>query len=138
MSMTERGVKMTVWTLASELQVTELSRDLLGILVQFTSPWTVSHRRGPGCYIARSIYRLARARCRRLRGAGSKGEAGDAFQERAIRYLRNRTVDVGAFRISAPGGRLCFLYKTGEYRKMTPMGRILIRTNPAASKGRAQ
>ena len=112
-------------TLTSEMGVGSLSKEDWDTLIFFLHPWTVNHRSGPSCYIARTMYRLAWARQRIVRGASKDG--GDVHQRRAVRYLRNRAVDIGQFRISASNGKLIFLLKTHEFRRMTPMGRIVVR-----------
>ena len=121
-------------TLTSEMGVSRMSKEDWSGLIYFLHPWTVNHRSGPSCYLARTMYRLAWARHRKLRGASKDG--GDLYQRRAIRYLHNRVADIGPFRISVAraDGKLVFLLKTREFRRMTPMGRIVVRAAAVGAK----
>jgi hypothetical protein len=111
--------------LTSEMGVGGMSKDGWSNLIYFLHPWTVSHRVGPTCYLARNLYRLAWARDRKIRGA-SKDE-GNVYARRLTRYLCGRVASVGAFRVFVRNGKLWFLLRTWEFRKMTRMGRIVVR-----------
>ena len=108
-------------TLTSEMTAGGLQKEDWGELAYFTHPNVVSHHSGTGCYLARVAWRLAWTRKLKVTAAVA------LYEQRLAGYLRNRIADIGPFRISAPKGRLCFVRKTDQRRRMTARGRIIIR-----------